>query len=372
MISKPPQDWSREDRVASAAQSAVAVAQFAGGATKRGFSLVKGIALGCFAALWGFAGLAQLAIGGGLGGASQAASGIMILLLAAIPGYFAWRNFKKALGSDAGPQQRAFSRQADNGWGEENAFNRASSAPSGFDPSGSGAHPFAPQPPALSAPRGGERHEVPNSQAQLIKSLVFGVALIPLGYYVVQAPKPLVSLVGLFILFVGPLVVLKTLRIMIGGAAAFSYDREGISMPGWFGEKHLAWREIADFSVKTVSTYAYGFVKVGSRHQLYALKIDGGKKLLPTQFTGLDAEGLSHLAILLEYYRSGLAGAGPRAAQDYSQPYVSAPPLAPAPTPGPAFGRIDTGLVSSVPFASRPGPAAAPSFGRRQNGFGNR
>ena len=52
MISKPPQNWSNEDRVASAAQSAVAAAQFAGGATKRGFSLVKGIVQGGFAALW--------------------------------------------------------------------------------------------------------------------------------------------------------------------------------------------------------------------------------------------------------------------------------------------------------------------------------
>jgi hypothetical protein len=295
------------------------------------------------------------------------------MLLAAIPGYFAWRNLKKALGSDAGPRPPALPSNMDTGWRQENPFNQEASAPSGFDRNGSGAQQFAPQPPAFNAPRGGERREVPNSQAQLIKSLLLGIGLIPLGFYVAQAPKPLVSLVGLFILFVGPLVVLKTLRIMIGGAAAFSYDGEGITMPGWFGEKHLAWREIADFSVKTVNTYAYGFIKMGSRHSLYALKVDGGKKLLPTQFTGLDAEGLSHLAILLEYYRGGLAGTGPRSSQDYSQAYVSAPPLAPSlGSEQVGFGRIDTGLVSSVPFASRPGPAAAPSFGRRQSGFGNR
>jgi hypothetical protein len=360
MISKPPSNWSNEDRVVTAAQSAVAVAQFAGGATKRGFSLVKAVGLGVMAALWGFGGLMHLVIGGGLGGAPQAASGIMILLMAAIPGYFAWRNLSKAFGWDA-PRPPALPREADTGWRQQ------PSAPFGFDRNGNGAQQFAPQPPAFNTPRGGERHDVPNSQASLIKSLLLGIGLIPLGYYVAQAPKPLVSLVGLFILFCGPLVLFKTLRIMIGGAAAFSYDGEGITMPGWFGEKHLAWREIADFSVKTVSTYAYGFVKVGSRHQLYALKTDGGKKLLPTQFTGLDAEGLSHLAILLEHYRSGLAGTAPRVSQDYSQ---AAPPLAPAPSP--AFGRIDTGLVSSVPFASHPGPAAAPSFGRRQSGFGNR
>src|ERR1700712_5372915 len=95
MISKPPQNWSNEDRVVTTAQSAVAVAQYATGATKRGFSLVKAIVQGGFAALWGFAGLAQLVIGGGLGGRGEAASGIMILLLACIPGYFAWRNLKK-------------------------------------------------------------------------------------------------------------------------------------------------------------------------------------------------------------------------------------------------------------------------------------
>ena len=46
MISKPPSNWSDEDKAVSAARSAVAVAQYATGATKRGFSLVKGIVLG--------------------------------------------------------------------------------------------------------------------------------------------------------------------------------------------------------------------------------------------------------------------------------------------------------------------------------------
>ena len=67
-------------------------------------------------------------IGGGLGGAPQAASGIMILLLAAIPGYFAWRNLKKAFGSD-GPRAPALPRETDTGWRQDNAFNQPSSAP---------------------------------------------------------------------------------------------------------------------------------------------------------------------------------------------------------------------------------------------------
>jgi hypothetical protein len=154
-------------------------------------------------------------------------------------------------------------------------------------------------------------------------------------------------------------------------------------MPGWFGEKHLAWREVSDFSVKTVTTYAYGFVKIGSRHSLYALKAGGGKKLLPTQFTGLDAASLSELAAQLELYRSGMAGLTRRSSRDYAS-------AAPAPSLGSGqvgsgqvgsgqvgtgpvgFGRIDTGIAPSVPFASRPGPAAAPAFGRRQGVFDNR
>ena len=91
MISKPPSNWSDEDKAVTAARSAVAVAQYATGATKRGFSLVKAIGLGLIAALWGLAGLAQMMIGGLAGGASQAGAGILTMLLAAIPGYFAWR-----------------------------------------------------------------------------------------------------------------------------------------------------------------------------------------------------------------------------------------------------------------------------------------
>ena len=351
MISKPPQNWSNEDRVVTTAQSAVAVAQYATGATKRGFSLVKAIVLGVITALWGFAGLAQFTIGG-LGSASQAGAGIMTMLLAAIPGYFAWRNFKKAVGSAAGPQPPALSSEADTGWRQE-----------------TGAHQFTPQPPKFNASLGGERREVPNSQAQLIKGLVFGVALIPLGLYVVQAGNPIIRLVGLFILFCGPLIVLKTLRCIIGAAPAFSYDGEGITIPGWFGEKHLAWRDVSDFSIRTVTTYAYGIIKTASQHTLYALKTNGGKKLLPTQFTGLNAEGLSELAVQLELYRSGMAGMTRRSSQDYASDYSRA---APTPSLGSGFGRIDTGLTASAPFASRPGPAAAPSFGRRQSAFGDR
>ena len=363
MISKPPQNWSDEGRAVTAAQSAVAVAQYATGATKRGFSLLKGIVLGVIAALWGLAGLAQFAIGG-LGSASQAGAGMMTMLLAAIPGYFAWRNLKKALGSDAGPQPQAFSSEADTGWRQENAFNGESRAPFGFEGNDTGAHPFAPAPPRFNAPRGGERRDVPNSQAQLIKGLLFGIALIPLGYYVVQAGNPIIRLVGLFILFCGPFIVLKTLRCIIGAGPAFSYDGEGITIPGWFGEKHLAWRDISDFSIRTVTTYAYGIIKTSSQYSLYALKTGGGKKLLPTQFTGLDADGLNELAAQLELYRMGLADTMPRFAQDYSS-------AAPTPT-SPAFGRIDTGLAPSVPFASRPGPATTPTFGRRQGAFGDR
>lgn len=371
MISKPPSNWSDEDKAVTAARSAVAVAQYATGATKRGFSLVKAIVLGLIAALWGLAGLAQVLIGGFAGDASHAGSGLLTILLAAIPGYFAWRNFKKVIGADAGLQPKTFSGAADTGWRQENAFNQQSSAPFGSDRNG--AHQFAPQPAKFNASVGGQGREVQNSQAQLIKSLVFGVALIPLGYYVVQAGNPIIRLVGLVILLCGPFVVLKTLRCMIGGAAAFSYDGEGITMPGWFGEKHLAWRDISEFSIRTVTTYAYGIIRTSSQHTLYALKASGGKQLLPTQFTGLDAEGLSELASQLELYRLGLAGTTPRFAQDFASA---------APAPGldsgqvgsgqAAFGRIDTGIAPSVPFASRPGPATAPSFGRRHNTFGDR
>ena len=183
-----------------------------------------------------------------------------------------------------------------------------------------------------------------------------------------QAGNPIIRLVGLLILFCGPFVVLKTLRCIFGDGAAFSYDGEGIIMPGWFGEKHLAWRDISEFSIRTVTTYAYGIIKTSSQHSLYALKANGGKQLLPTQFTGLDAEGLSELAGRLELHRLGLAGARPRFAQDYA----SAAPTPSLDSGQAAFGRIDTGIAPSAPFASRPGPATAPSFGRRQNTFGDR
>ena len=341
MISKPPSNWSDEDKAVTAAQSAVAAAKYATGATKRGFSLLKGIVLGVVAAFWGFAGLAQFMLGG-LGSASAAGGGMMVMLLAAIPGYFAWRNLKKAVGSDAGP--KAIGQDA-----------------------GPQPHRFAPEPARFSAPGGGQRREVQNSQAQLVKNILFSVVWIAFGVYLLQSSNSIVKLVGLVAIICGPILALKALRGLMGDFAAFSYDGEGIVVPGWFGEKHLAWRDVSDFSVKTLNTYAYGIIPVSSQHSLYACKTGGGKMLLPTQFTGLGVEALHELAAQLQFYRSGVMGAGPRFSQGHTSDYSSA-----APTPSPSFGRIDTGLAPTVPLASRPGPATAPSFGRRQGVFGDR
>ena len=362
MISKPPPNWSDEGNTVTALQSAVAVAQYTTSATKRGFHLLKGIVLGLLAALWGFAGFAQFAIGG-LGSAPAAGGGIMIMLLAAIPGYFARRSLKKAFGSAAAPQPKAFSSEMGTGWRQENASNQESRASFGFDQNGTSSRQFAQEPPKFNAPHGGERREVQNSQAQLVKSLLLGVASIPFALYLLQAGNPIIKILGLVFLVCGPFIILKTLRRLICSSAAFSYDGEGITMPGWFGEKHLAWRDVSDFSVRTVTTYAYGIIKTSSRHSLYALKTGGEKKLLPTQFTGLDAEGLSKLAAQLELYRNGLAGVRSRFSQDYAPE---------APTPSPVFGRNDTAPLPAAPFGGRPAAAAAPSFGRRQGVFDNR
>ena len=360
MISKPPSNWSDEGRVTAAAQSAVATAQYAAGATKRGFSLVKAVFLGGFAVLWGFAGLAQLLIGGGLGGAAQGASGLMIVLLAAVPGYFAWRNLKKAFASSAAPQSRAYASEANAGWQHQSAAQFRSAD----DHRG-----FAQQPPAFSAPRGGGRHEVQNSQTVLVKALLFGVVMIPIGLFLMNVSNPIVKLIGLAGIIAGPFMMLKTARGLIGGSAAFSYDSEGITVPGWFGEKHLAWREIGEFSVQTLSTYAFGFVKTSTQYSLYACKIGGGKMLLPTQFTGLDVDGLSELIARLELFRVGGADVAARLAQNHSSGYSPA-----APPPPPGFGRRDAEApyAAPPPFANRPNAAAAPSFGRRQGAFGDR
>ena len=145
--------------------------------------------------LWGFAGAAQFLIGG-LGSASQAGAGMMTMLVAAVPGYFAWRNFKKAMGSDAAPQPRAFSSEADSGWRQENASNlgpRQSGDPFGLNGNGNGADQFAPEAAKFNT-LGGERREVPNSPAQLIKSLLFSVAWIAFGFYLLQMSNPVAKI----------------------------------------------------------------------------------------------------------------------------------------------------------------------------------
>jgi len=360
MISKPPSNWADEGHAVTAVQSAVTVAKYTAGATKRGFRLFQGLALGLFAAPLGFGGLAQFTIGG-LGDSTAAGGGILMMLTAATVGYFAWRNLKKAFASNAGPQPRQFA--------QEPAQYTASqySAPQFSDPQYS-APPFG-------APRVGERREVENSKTQLGTSLLFNVIWILVGLYLLQTSGAVAKLIGLAVIIWGAILALKAVRGLMGDSPAFSYDGDGITVPGWFGEKHLAWRDVSDFSVRTLNTYAYGVVKVASKHMLYALKTSGGKMLLPTQFTGFDLDALYELAAQLELYRNGVAGARQRFSQDYS-------PAAPTPSPGfgqagvgqAGFGRNDTApppTSAAAPFASRPVAPSAPSFGRRQGVFDN-
>lgn len=187
--------------------------------------------------------------------------------------------------------------------------------------------------------------------AIFLVSIILAVVLLAAGGIKVK----LVGAVFLLAAIGSPIIVL---RAMLSGGVAFSYGFNGITVPGIFGAKTMAWRDVLAINFMKKTTYVYGFVPV--RNDFFInIKVKGGlfgtkTSRLPTHLAGLDKEEIAALAVNLEKQRLYASGAPQKFASGADNgPYASQTSL-PSKTP-------------YVPAGSRPVNArrVGPVFGKR-------
>ncbi len=130
-----------------------------------------------------------------------------------------------------------------------------------------------------------------------------GIACVPAGFYFMSMGKAKATFAGVLFIIIGPILALKVVRYLLGGAVVFRYNADEIHVPGFFGTKRLLWTNIQKIIVIERSRYIWGFIKVGSTQSLYVHPSSGWKVHVPTNWAGLNNDDMHQLAAKFERLR---------------------------------------------------------------------
>jgi hypothetical protein len=109
------------------------------------------------------------------------------------------------------------------------------------------------------------------------------------------------------LLITGLAMAAPALRLLLTGYVGFTYDAQGVTIPGLLGEKKFAWRDIKAIKIYDRTFYVYHVIPVRKVSYLY-LEVPGGlfgnrKVYLPTQFTSLSNDETQSLRALMDQQR---------------------------------------------------------------------
>jgi hypothetical protein len=113
----------------------------------------------------------------------------------------------------------------------------------------------------------------------------------------------------------GLLMAASAARVLMNNNVVASYDAQGISIPGLFGEKRFSWHEIDAIKIMKRTLYVYHFIPLRSIYHVY-IEVPGRvfakrKVYLPLSLTGFKKEDMAVLVSNLEQQRSfGVADPG--------------------------------------------------------------
>jgi hypothetical protein len=124
---------------------------------------------------------------------------------------------------------------------------------------------------------------------------MIGLAMIPGGFYCLDAPYLKAKFAGYILLILSPFMILKCLQVLMGGLVMFKYNSNFISARGMLGTRTLRWSEIASVGIIQQTQYALGFIKTHSSEQLYVKPISGWKLYIPTAWAGLSKDQMRQL-----------------------------------------------------------------------------
>jgi hypothetical protein len=204
--------------------------------------------------------------------------------------------------------------------------------------------------------------------------LLGGLACVPLGLYLLSLGSTKAGIAGAILLLVGPLLFLKTLRLMMSGGYAFRYNSQGIEVPGLLYTRRLRWADVRKVGVMEHSTYALGFIKTSSVQHLYLKPNFGFKLYVPTSWAGMAQPEMHKLGSLFEKLRArgDVPSNTPAFSQSAEEPqneYADAVVARYMANKLAAEKQVPTGGFSSSGFGTRsnaPQPSSGVTFGKRQ------
>jgi hypothetical protein len=209
------------------------------------------------------------------------------------------------------------------------------------------------------------------STGRLVLSLIAGVAMVFVGFMLVEVAHGKLAFASWIIALLGPPLALGSVKLLLGDRVALRFDRQRVFIATMWRKRDLLWSEVEEISVKTVTTYgAYGLIKTGSSRSL-VIAAKGGlfgttKLDLSENLLELDSAGLDGIVEQLERARVGgqvMQSAVPQAApaRDFSRrASLEGAPRSADFHPDEAVARY-TARRAQTPTAM----PARPSFGRK-------
>ena len=153
-----------------------------------------------------------------------------------------------------------------------------------------------------------EKHEIKAITSRIWAQAGSGLGLLStaIPFWITGTPRAIIY--GIFFTFVGFLLLGVALRRFASGNVTFTYDSQGVTIPGIFGNKYWEWREVEDIQLMKRTIYLYHFIPLRSVYHVY-LKVSGRlfgtrKIYLPLSQTGMTKEEMAVLTINLQRQRS--------------------------------------------------------------------
>ena len=160
--------------------------------------------------------------------------------------------------------------------------------------------------------------------------------------------------------------IFGSVRKAFGDLAALRWDGQSVTVARLFKNHTVPWSSVRSISLDQINTYAYGFVKVGSR-RLISIRLDGGMfaKRLSVSASLLDLNGrtLEGVVLALQAAQLGRPSTSPELAPRRQSEAPQQPPRqAPASATHTAATVAPYGGQRPAAYGAAP---AQPTFGRR-------
>jgi hypothetical protein len=162
--------------------------------------------------------------------------------------------------------------------------------------------------PFISPVQLSDRHQIRAQTWRVVMMACMGAALLLMAIAILPTATGDEFYVPGAMLALGLVMAASATRILMNDNVVASYDAQGVSIPGLFGEQRFSWHEIEAIKIMKRTLYVYHFIPMRSIYHVY-IEVPGRvfakrKVYLPLSLTGYKKEDMAVLQMNLEQQRS--------------------------------------------------------------------